>query len=357
LFFASKQEETQMLNFFIRKIILKSGDIRYRAVLTKSGKDFKSKTFRRKADAKAWGTRTVLESQENEAKGIKSCTIRFTRLANEYMHWWTGKDHDRGRLVSWWEQQLGETLLSDITPELIREILKQKKSLAPATYNRHLAVVSSILDYATLLQEDDSILEQYIDVNPCKNVRSLKVDNKIVRYLSDQEKPRLLKAAKEIGGKFYLKVLMGLTTGMRKGELDQLRWCDIDFDKGLAILADTKNGTPRHTPIPSVIMAELKKHREVGNCLLFPSSTDPNQPFDFRKQWARCLRAANIKNFRWHDLRHDTASTLARDGRTLKEIAEILGHKSLASTDRYTHLCTEHKSQLLNDTMAKAINL
>ena len=53
----------------------------------------------------------------------------------------------------------------------------------------------------------------------------------------------------------------------------------------------------------------------------------------------------------------NTASTLARDGRTLKEIAEILGHKSLASTDRYTHLSTAHKSQVLNDTMAKSISL
>jgi site-specific recombinase XerD len=54
---------------------------------------------------------------------------------------------------------------------------------------------------------------------------------------------------------------------------------------------------------------------------------------------------------RWHDIRHDTASTLARDGRTLNEIAEILGHKRLASTNRYTHLSTAHKSQVLNDTM------
>jgi integrase len=115
--------------------------------------------------------------------------------------------------------------------------------------------------------------------------------------------------------------------------------------------------TPRHTPIPSVIIDELKKHREIGNSLLFPSTIDPNQPFDYRKKWVKCLKVANIKNFRWHDLRHDTASTLARDGRTLKEIAEILGHKSLASTDRYTHLSTAHKTQVLNDTMAKSISL
>ena len=156
---------------------------------------------------------------------------------------------------------------------------------------------TAILDYATLQQEDESVLDQYVDINPCKRVRSLKLDNKIVRYLSDQEKPRLLKTAKGIGGKFYLKVLMGLTTGMRKGELDWLRWNDIDFDKGLAILADTKNGTPRHTPIPGIIMDELVKHREVGNGLIFPSSIDPNQPFDFRKKWIKCLKVANINPY------------------------------------------------------------
>jgi integrase len=346
-----------MLNFHIIKVNLKSGEVRYRTILTQSGKGIKTKTFRRKQDARTWGNRAVLDSHEHEAKGIKPCTITFSRLADEYMRWWTGKDHDRVRLVLWWEKCLGKTLLSDITPELIRDALKSKKSQAPATYNKHLAVLSAILDYATLQQEDDAVLEQYIDKNPCKDVRSLKVDNKIIRYLSDEEKPRLLKAAKEIGGRFYLKVLMGLTTGMRKGELDQLRWSNIDFEKGLAMLLDTKNGMPRHTPIPSVIMDELRKHREVGSGLLFPSTIDANQAFDYRKQWASCLKAANIKNFRWHDMRHDTASTLARDGRTLKEIAEILGHKSLASTDRYTHLCTEHKSQLLNETMNKLISL
>ena len=67
-----------MLNFHIRKVILKSGDTRYRTVITKSGKGIKSKTFRRKADAKTWGSRTILEHQENEAKGINPCTVTFS---------------------------------------------------------------------------------------------------------------------------------------------------------------------------------------------------------------------------------------------------------------------------------------
>ena len=100
-----------MLNFHIIKVDLKNGEVRYRTILTKSGKGVKTKTFRRKQDARTWGNRSVLDSQEYEAKGIKPCTIQFSRLANEYIQWWTGKDHDRVRLVLWWEQRLGKVLL------------------------------------------------------------------------------------------------------------------------------------------------------------------------------------------------------------------------------------------------------
>ena len=82
-----------MLNFYIIKVILKNGEVRYRSILTKSGKAIKSKTFRRKQDARTWGNRAVIDSQEYEAKGIKPCTIMFGRLADEYMQWWSGKDH------------------------------------------------------------------------------------------------------------------------------------------------------------------------------------------------------------------------------------------------------------------------
>ncbi len=139
--------------------------------------------------------------------------------------WWTGKGHGRAPLVKWWGDQFGKTLLPEITPDEIRAKLKTHRSKAAATYNRYLAILSSILDFATRQQEDDTISEQYIDENPCKKVRSQMLNNKIVRYLSDEEKPRLLRAAQTIGGKFYLKVLMALTTGMRKGGMDQLRWC------------------------------------------------------------------------------------------------------------------------------------
>jgi len=340
-----------MINFHIIKITLKNGDVRYRSIITRSGKAIKTKTFRRKTDARTWASRLVLDYQENEAKGMTLCTITFSQCCKSYMENWKGKDHDRGRLVSLWNDQLGKIILSEVTTELIREILRKKKDKAPATYNKYKTTISSIFEYE-ISREGGSIKH-----NPCKEIKSLPVDNKRVRFLSSEEKPRLLKEAKNIGGKFYLKVLMALTTGMRKGEIEKLRWNDIDFERGLAILHDTKNGTARHTPIPNVIMGEVKKYREVGNTLLFPSTVNPNKTFDYTKQWLRCLKNANIQNFRWHDMRHDTASTLARDGKTLKEIAEVLGHKSLESTNRYAHLSTEHKARVLNDTMNKSISL
>ena len=69
-----------MLNFHIIKVDLKSGEVRYRTILTKSGKGIKSKPFRRQQDARIWGSRAILDSQEYEAKGIKPCTILFNRL-------------------------------------------------------------------------------------------------------------------------------------------------------------------------------------------------------------------------------------------------------------------------------------
>ncbi len=92
-------------NNHIIKIDLKNGETRYRAILTKSGKGIKTKTFRRKQDVRTWGNRAVLDAQEHQANGIKPCTVKFiSRLADEYMQWWTGKDHNRARLVLWWDR-------------------------------------------------------------------------------------------------------------------------------------------------------------------------------------------------------------------------------------------------------------
>jgi integrase len=342
-----------MLNYYIRKIALKSGATRYRSVITNSGKDFKSKTFLRKKDASAWGDRIIRDDQDKQAKGAKSSNITFRRLADEYMKAWDKKDHDRARVVKWWSNQFGDTVLTDISEAVIRQKLIPRVKQAPATYNKYRAVLSALFEFALLQQQDLGALEFYVETNPCKLIKSKPVNNECGRFLTDDEKAKLLKEAMRIGGIFHLKVLIALTTGMRKGELDKLKWSDIDFNRKVALLGKTKNGSPRHTPIPDLAITELQKYYENGNSLIFCSRSNPDKATDFRKTWKTCLEYAKIEFFRWHDLRHDTGSTLAKDGRSVIEIAEILGHKTLACTKRYTHLSTEHKRNVLNDTMER----
>ncbi len=76
--------------------------------------------------------------------------------------------------------------------------------------------------------------------------------------------------------------------------------------------------------------------------LLFPGHKDINKPIDLRTQFETVLKQADIDNFRWHDLRHTTASYLAMNGSSLASIAEILGHKTLSMVKRYAHLSEAH---------------
>ena len=211
------------------------------------------------------------------------------------------------------------------------------------------AVLSSIFIFG--------IKKKYLDKNPTEKVSITASPNRIERFLSDDERDRLLDACFESDwDKMHLLVLLAITSGMRKSELLNLRWSDINFDKGLASLADTKNGSPRVNPIPSFVLEDLRHFRQIGNGLIFFSPNNPDKPFDFRKQWAKALCRAGISGFRFHDLRHTAASYLVMDGATLLETAEILGHKSTQTTERYAHLSTKHKSALSERVMNKVFN-
>jgi integrase len=108
--------------------------------------------------------------------------------------------------------------------------------------------------------------------NPCRHVQLRKEDNEIVRFLSDSERALLLEACRHAKWpKLYLVVLMGLTTGARRGELTGLRWGDIDFEASVASVQGTKNGDRKVLPLTPAVVDELTRFRAAQASLVFAS--------------------------------------------------------------------------------------
>lgn len=353
--------------YIIRKIQGKTG-ISYKAIIRdKNGKHLKSKNFTRRGDAETWAKPIDADREKMEALGLRGASMTFRDLVNEYAQQWNKRDQNQFYRLAYWSKELGHYKLADISGPLLRQKLKDfqkghclrgdgvnksktlKKTRSPATVNRHRGTLGGLFKYA--------LQESYINSNPLQKTNCLEVDNSRVRYLSDEERERLFNACKQSSWpQLFTLVLMATCTGMRKSEMLNLKWKDIDFDKGLAFLVTTKNGDPRVCPIPTPALNELKKIRGVGAALVFLSEIKPTQPIEFKKHWHKALKQAAIENFRFHDLRHTAGSYLAMNNAKLLEIKEILGHKDISSTLRYTHLSTEHKSKVSERVMTKIMD-
>lgn len=208
---------------------------------------------------------------------------------------------------------------------------------AAATINRRKACWSALLQYA--------VKKKLIKDNPARRTPTRTEDNARVRWLSDDERKRLLVAC-DTSAFPLLKplVILAMTTGARLGELLSLRWEQIDFTRRTAIIARTKNGDPRTLVFPLPAISELMKHRRPTG-LVFPCGEG------FRTYWDTALKEAKLGGLHFHDLRHDAASQLVMSGATLHEVAEILGHRSLESTKRYAHLSVDHKQGVADRVM------
>ena len=147
---------------------------------------------------------------------------------------------------------------------------------------------------------------------------------------------------------------------MRSGEIMGLTWDVVDMSRGRAILHETKNGERRAVAITGhalEVLKELSKVRRIDSNLLFPSKETapqkPQKPMNLRRDWEAALKVAEIQDFKFHDLRHSAASYLAMNGASLAEIAEVLGHKTLAMVKRYAHLSEGHTARVVESMNQK----
>lgn len=231
-----------------------------------------------------------------------------------------------------------DVYLSAVTPYHIEQFKKHKlQEVKPSTVNRYLTIAKTMFNKAI---EWDNLKD-----NPLKRIKFFKEDNERTRFLEKEEIARLLDVSDD-----YLRAVLitALNTGVRYGEPFSIKWADVDLIRNIVFINKTKNKTRRVIPINSLLKKTLFSLKEQSKGeLVFPNK-------NIRKPFEKALKTATINKFRFHDLRHTFASHLVMNSVDLMTIKELLGHKTIRMTLRYSHLSENHKAravEVLGDKM------
>ena len=309
------------------------------------------KSFRTKKEATAeLGKRVSLIAEGRYLDVKKECKTRFRELLDKYAEnfqnqasYITGKQY---YMKNFRERFGEETLISNIRYydlESYRNHLQEKpvrgQKRRPSSVNREIATLRHIFSKA----KEWELIEE----NPFDKGRSLhlKENNQRLRFLNETEIPALLGECRLP----YLKdiVVCAINTGMRKGEILSLKWDQVR--NGNIYLTKTKTSNPRQIPVNDtlkVVFKRIRRHQQLRSQYVFTLKGEPIK--HIKGAFKTALRRAKIEDFRFHDLRHTFASQLIMKGGTLKDVQELLGHKTMTMTMRYAHLSSEHKRNAVN---------
>ena len=254
--------------------------------------------------------------------------------------WATDESMIRNHLVP----KIGSLFMGRMTPPDIAVFLQRMKSeeYASGTCNRALV----LLRFGFTLAMRWKI--HGIESNPVVEIKNIKDDNKIERYLTEQQTVKLLEAVRQSESEMLQYIVLFLIyTGARKREVLDARWRDIDWAQRSWRIPKTKSGKIRHIPLSTGAMNVLEHVRlKVRHGLLNEQAIFANpktgEPFvSFFYSWNNARIRAGLPEFRIHDLRHSFASHLVNAGRSLYEVQELLGHADIKTTSRYAHLSRE----------------
>ena len=231
---------------------------------------------------------------------------------------------------------LGDKRLSDITPLDLERYRRKRQDdgRSDITINRELAFLRNLFNMA--------IKWGRAHTNPVREVRFAQENNQRIRFLAYEEEARLLGACKE-----PLKplVIAALHTGFRASELLSLTWEDVDFERRTVRVQAgyAKNGESRSVPMNEMLTRTLQEVR-ISHGSVFRNRT--GAPYrSYRTAFNTAVRRAKIVDFTFHDLRHTFASRLVMGGIDLTTVKELMGHKDITMTLRYSHLSDEHKQR------------
>jgi integrase len=245
--------------------------------------------------------------------------------------------------VQVWKREFGNRPLGQITRAELQDWQAWKRERRkPATVNRLLGRLRHMFNKA--------VEWDLLDKSPMERLKFLPENNARLHYLSMEECDKLLEAC--FASHMKALVTMALHTGMRRGEILNLKWHDIDLNSGSIIIRDSKNGQPRHVPMDSAVRDLLSGYIPTsGSSHVFPSASGARRS-TVQKAFRNARIRAGMPDLHFHDLRHTFASHWVMSGGDIYVLKDILGHKSIVMTQRYAHLSPTYKRTMV-DRMEK----
>ena len=314
---------------------------RWRACVNKNYQRI-SKTFDNKGDASKWARQVEIKIEKEQFEDFRdSAHLTLAHLITRYRDEITptkkGARSEVYKLNFLIRQPIARSKVLRLSTRMIIEFKNElKRSRAPATVNKYIHYLYTIwetarLNWGILLPPN----------NPTALVKKEKVMTKIDRILTYEEQDKLLIACKETNLDQLSDIVeFALETAMRFGEITRLQVKDIDFDKSIARLHDTKNGESRDCPLTRRALDICSKYKFKDKVLnfrdhqfLFPIHRDK-----FRHYFEQACKRAGVKDFRFHDCRATKITRLFQDGWDVSSVAVVSGHKSWSELQKYTRI-------------------
>ncbi len=276
----------------------------------------------------------VAENKHLDVKKVPNTT--FYELCEQYWELWGKHKRMKGlsHMIKTWKSKIGNLPVKEINQQRIERFLNGHcENLTGATRNRHLTMLKAMFN--------KGIQWDLLTENPAVGIGKLREAGGRTRFLDHEEIKRFLHSASEA---LRPILLTALHTGMRRGEILNLKWSEVDLGNGIITVQESKSDRKRMIPIDETlhkVLYRLPSRFQKG--YVFPSPvTLGKRRFDVLRQWRNVIKRAEIENVRFHDLRHTFASHLVMNAVDIKTVQELLGHATLTMTMRYSYLAPDH---------------
>jgi integrase len=312
--------------------IRKRGPYQYQAEVRRKGYPRQVRTFETKADAQAWST--MIESEmvrgvftdrtEAEQTSLKEALERYLKEVTPSKR---GADREASLIRRWQKHPLAYRSLASLRPlDFVQYRDERLRVVAANTVRIELALISHLFTIG--------VREWGLPIsNPIQSIRKPRPAAGRDRRLACDEEERLLAAAEKSHAAPWLGacIKLAIQTGMRAGEILSVAWQQVDLERGIIWLSQTKNGDPRTVPLTLAAVEVLRQlPRGKSGRLIEASAWSCNLSHNFH----RACNTAGIEDLRFHDLRHEAASRFA-PRMTPQTLAKVMGWRSLQMAMRY----------------------